>query len=304
MAKFRDPAAQTIAQIATDKPADDFQVPDRSIGDIIRHTNHLTAEQVESILKYQRDKGVRFGEAAIALGFASDADVLRALAQQFQYPYATDDVHTFSEELVVANKPFSFQAEAFRGIRSQLMMRVFSSAGPKPALAIISPDSGDGKTFFASNLAVALSQLGGCRTLLIDADMRGPRQHSVFGIEATQGLSGVLAGRSDGSVIQQVRELPSLFVMPVGTVPPNPLELVERPAFGLLMRECLIKFDFVVVDTPAARYGADASVIAARCGAALALARKGSSHLATLQELVLSLAESPAKLAGVIVNEY
>ena len=74
--------------------------------------------------------------------------------------------------------------------------------------------------------------------------------------------------------MQQVPGVPGLFLLPVGVTPPNPLELVERPAFGLLMRELTSKFDHVVVDTPAAEYGADAAVIAARCGAALVVARK------------------------------
>ena len=86
--------------------------------------------------------------------------------------------------------------------------------------------------------------------------------------------------------------------------PPNPLELVERPAFGLLVRELLSKFDHVVVDTPAAVYGSDSAVIAARCGAALVVARKDKVRMSALQDLVATMAESPAKLAGVIVNEF
>jgi len=78
-------------------------------------------------------------------------------------------------------------------------------------------------------------------------------------------------------VIQQVPGIPSLFVLPVG-ITPNPVELVERPAFGLLMRELVSKFDHVlIVDTPAARLGSDASVIAARCGGALIVARRNAS---------------------------
>ena len=93
-------------------------------------------------------------------------------------------------------------------------------------------------------------------------------------------------------------------MLPVGTTPPNPLELVERPAFGLLMRELASKFDHVLVDTPAAIHGADAGVIAARCGAALIIARKNASRVGLLQELVASFQGSAAKLAGVVVNEF
>jgi Mrp family chromosome partitioning ATPase len=101
-----------------------------------------------------------------------------------------------------------------------------------------------------------------------------------------------------------VAGLPGLFVLPVGTTPPNPLELVERPAFGLLIRELTAKFDHVVVDTPAATHGADVAVIAARCGAALVLVRKNASRTGALRELMATLDGAPVKMAGVVFNEY
>jgi chain length determinant protein tyrosine kinase EpsG len=301
MAKFKDSAAfeASPVQDASGEPP----VADRSIGSIIAETRNLSAEQVEKILRYQREKGIRFGEAAIALGFASSDDVLFALSQQFHYPYAAAEQRKANPELVALNQPFGVQAESFRAIRSQLMMRLFNEGQERRAIAVVSPDSQDGKTFFCANLAVVLAQLGG-RTLLVDADLRHPRQHQVFGLDNSAGLSGILSGRAEAKVIQQVAGVPSLFVLPVGITPPNPLELVERPAFGLLMRELLSKFDHVVVDTPAAVYGSDSGVIAARCGAALVVARQNRSRLASLEDLVANLSESPAKLAGVIVNEF
>ncbi len=304
MARFRDQDVQDL-ESASSAAADDKQTPlhDRSIGEIIRDTRNLTAEQVERVLEHQQATGVRFGEAAIALGLVSADDVLFALAQQFHYPYAPEERRGASPELVMLNQPFSVQAEAFRAIRSQVTMRLYGGTEPRSSLAVISPDSGDGKSYFSANLAVALAQLGG-RTLLVDADMRGPRLHEVFNTGNDSGLSGILSGRSQARVIQRIDLVPGLFLLPVGTIPPNPLELIERPAFGLLMRELSGKFDHVVVDSPAAEYGADAGVIAARCGAALVVARKNRSRTAALQDLVASLAESPAKLAGVILNEF
>jgi protein-tyrosine kinase len=281
----------------------DSNVSDRSIGSILADLRNLSADQVEKIVRHQRDKGVRFGEAAVALGFASSDDVLFALSQQFHYPYAPEERRKGSPELAALNQPFGVQAESFRAIRSQLMMRLFNEGQARHAIAVVSPDSGDGKTFFAANLAVVLAQLGG-RTLLVDADLRHPRQHEVFGLDNKAGLSGILSGRAESKIIRQVAGVPSLFVLPVGTKPPNPLELVERPAFGLLIRELLSKFDHVVVDTPAACYGSDASVIAARCGAALVVARKDRGRVPALQDLVANLAETPAVLAGVVFNEF
>jgi len=280
----------------------EWPVLDRRIGDILAELRSLSAEQVEKVLQHQRVTGARFGEAAVALGYVSKADVLFALAQQFHYPYTPEEQRTANDELVTLSEPFGPRAEYFRALRSQLMMRVFVEGEPRHALAVISPDAGDGKTYCSANLAVTLAQLGG-RTLLVDADMRGPRVHEVFKLSNLAGLSGILSGRADKGVIQQVPGVPSLFVLPVGTTPPNPLELVERPAFGLLIRELASKFDHVLVDTPAAVYGADAAVIAARCGTALIVARKNASRVAMLQDLVASFAGSQVKLAGVVVNE-
>lgn len=277
---------------------------DRSIGRIIATANKLTADQVEQILAHQRKHGVRFGEAAVALGMANGEDVLWALSQQFHYPYASGNGTQFGAELVLANKPFGAQAEAFRVLRSQLNMRLFAAGQPKRAIAVISPNQGDGKSFFAANMAVAMSQLGG-RTLLVDADMRNPRQHEIFGLaNHSAGLSGILSGRAEANVIHSIPDLPSLFVMPVGTLPPNPTELLERPAFGLLMKELLSKFDYVITDTSAAEFGADSAIAAAHCGAALVVVRKDNTRVDAVRELMASLANGPAELAGVVLNEH
>ena len=327
MAKFRDslgdpsvvefapPAAAAAASAragnaatapAAEPPFDHEALPEtneRAIGDYLAELRQLTPEQIERVLEHQTRHGVRFGEAAVALRYVSKDDVLYALAQQFRYPYAAEDDRRLGAELVALNDPFGARSEHFRTLRSQLMMRVFAEGETRRALALVSPDAGDGRTYCASNLAVALAQLGG-RTLLVDADLRSPRVHDIFKMGNRTGLSGILSGRSDHKAIHQVAAVPSLFVLPAGTTPPNPLELVERPAFGMLVRELATKFDHVIVDTPAAAHGADASVIAARCSAAVIIARKDRSHFATLQELVASFSGSAARLAGVVLNEH
>lgn len=296
------------SQPPMDNPSSSFQetqnLPEKSIGEIIQEANNLSPDQIEQILTYQRNNGVRFGEAAVALGLANSDDVLWALAQQFHYPYANEGKSTLNQELVVASHPFTEQAEAFRSIRSHLIMKIYSDEGPKPAIAVISPNSGDGKTYFAANLAVAFSQLPG-RTLLIDADMRNPRLHELFGLtDRSGGLSSILSGRAASKVIQSVNELPNLFVLPVGATPPNPLELLERPALGLLLRELKMKFDRIIVDTPAASLGTDGAVVAAKCGAALLVTRQDQTRLQAVQQLSRMVSMSSAKLIGAIVNEY
>lgn len=299
------PSRDPYQQLGPDSAFQDTQeLPrDKSIGEIISQANNLSPEQIEEILAYQRANGVRFGEAAVALGMANSDDVLWALAQQFHYPYAGENRSNHHPELVVATKPFSEQAEAFRGIRSHLIMKLYSGEGPRPALAIVSPESGDGKSYFAANLAVAFSQLPG-RTLLIDADMRNPRQHELFGLDSRGGLSAVLSGRAATNVIQSVKDLSNLFLLPVGTTPPNPLELLERNAFELLIRELRTKFDRIIVDTPAASLGTDGAVIAAKSGAALVLTRQNRTRVDALQHLVRTVGMGSTRIVGTILNEY
>ena len=87
-------------------------------------------------------------------------------------------------------------------------------------------------------------------------------------------------------------------------MPPNPLELVQRPAFGLLMRELLRKFDHVVVDTPAAAAWRGCARHRRQCGAALVIGRKGRTRMKAMNDLIAALGKGPAVLAGVIMNEF
>jgi len=277
-------------------------VKDLALGEIFRETRKLSADQIEAILAHQRAHGMLFGEAAVALKLVEDRDVLWALSRQFHYPYALEGRKQFNPELLTATTPFSAISETFRSVRSQLIRR-FAQDGERRALAVVSADAGDGKTFVAANLAIAFSQLGR-RTLLIDGDMRSPRLHKVFGIDNSRGLSSILSGRLSARVLTPVTDLPSLFVLPVGAAPPNPLELLESPAFGLLIRELLGKFDHVIIDSPSAITGADAGVIAARSGAFVSVARQGRTRMDSMFELVHSLRDSSTLSLGFILNEH
>lgn len=282
--------------------ADANAAPCRPIGELIQDARDLDDGQIQQIVAYQRERGVRFGEAAVALRLADRKDVVDALSEQFQYTtgFAGSDRDS---ELVMATDPFSDQADAFRELRSRLLLEVLDEQ-PRCGLAVVSPDVGDGKTYVAANLAVAFSQLGQ-RTLLIDADIRTPRQHRLLRVGYGAGLSGVLAGFAQPRApVHPVRGLANLYLLRAGAVPPNPLELLQRPAFGELVREMLETFEHVVLDTPAAIRGADPRAIAARSGAALVVARKGHTRMASLEGLLAALARGRARIAGVVMNEH
>ena len=300
-ARSEAPESDDSASPELGKP-DATTVAPRALGDIFRETRKLDAGQIEQILAYQREHGLLFGEAAVALRLVEQADVLWALSQQFRYPYADAGKKGFNAELIVATQPFSHVAESFRGIRSQLIRRL-GQGSERRALAIVSADDGDGKSFVAANLAIAFSQLGR-RTLLIDADMRTARLDRVFDISRRPGLSAILSGRVSPRSLAPIPALPQLFVLGVGTVPPNPLELLESPALGAMLTELATKFDYVIIDTPSASLGADAGVITARSGAYIAVARKGKTRMDAMSELIASLRDPSVDVLGFIVNEH
>jgi len=276
---------------------------DGRLGEILARQRQLTPQEVERIAAVARLRRVRFGDAAVALGLASAQDVFQALASQFRYACAAKAPGRDRAEQVMLHRPRSAQAEAVRALRSELSRQVFRDGEPAASLAVLSPQAQDGKSFLSANLAVAWSQAGR-RTLLVDADLRGPRQHQIFGITDGHGLSSLLSGRAGMDVIARIQDVPGLYVLPAGPLPPNPLELVDGPVFRDLMGELSSRFDQIVVDTPACAYGADALAVADRCSAALVVARRDASRLASLAALTGRLSQGPARLAGVVMNTY
>lgn len=292
-----------VDESEADAPDSEGRVVDPSIGDIFRQTKALSTQQIDEILAYQKRRKLRFGEAAVALKYASREEVVRALSQQYRYPLASGLKGQVHEDLVVGLDPFGDSAEVFRDLRSQFISGALAPNGDKKALAVVSPEIGDGKSYFSANLALSFSQLG-VTTLLIDADLRFPTQHKLFSLQPDFGLSGVLAGRSEGDAIHSVPQFPTLHVMPAGPIPPNPSELVQRGGFNLLMDELKSKFDYVIVDTPAATHGPDARIIAACAGVSVMLTRAGRTNAKPARNFVHGLRQAGSEVAGVIFNRF
>jgi len=273
---------------------------DRSIGAILIDAGRLTASDAERILRLQKDQGMRFGDAAIKLKLLDEDDIRFALCSQFDYPYLPASDDSLSHELVAAYQPFSPVVEQLRALRSQLMLRWFDARADRKTLAIVSPGQGDGRSFIAANLAIVFSQLGE-RTLLVDADLRSPRQHELFKLGHCAGLSSLLAGRTNAETVISVPALIGLSVLPAGAVPPNPQELLGRSVFGDTLRILGRDFDVVIIDTPAAANYADAQTVAARAGAALIAARKNRSLLPDFVDLAHRLQQSGTTLVGSVL---
>lgn len=274
----------------------------RSIGAILIDSGRLSPDAAERILKLQKARGLRFGDAAIELGLLSEADIQQALSRQYDYPYLMPGDTSVSEEVIAAFKPFSPVVEQLRALRSQLMLRWFDGEAGHKTLAVVSPGRGEGRSFTAANLAVVFSQLGE-RTLLIDADLRNPSQHKLFRLPNRLGLSSLLAGRAElADTVTRIPGLIDLSVMAAGATPPNPQELLARPSFNALIATVQGQYDIVVVDTPAGAETADHQSIAARARGAVVVARKDISLAPQVQALVGSLQQAGVVVVGAVLN--
>lgn len=275
-------------------------MPVHSVGRILLDSGKLAEHDIEEILRVMDARRVRFGEAAVQLRLVTREDVEAALAMQFEYPYLARGEGGYHADLVAAFDPFSPKVEALRVIRSQLMIGGLGDNGKR--LAVVSPGPGEGRSFVAANLAVVFSQLGS-RTLLVDADFRSSRQHHLFRLANSLGLSSFLAGRAELSdVVHRVPHFKDLSVIPAGAPPPNPQELLGRQLFSEALAELEADYDLILFDTPDGTFTADAQVVASHSQQVLMVTRRHATRLAGARVLSDRLTRTGVQILGAVLN--
>lgn len=274
---------------------------DSTMGRILLDQGKITATDTERILRLQREQGMRFGEAAQSLGLITEADVKQVLANQFGFPYLHPGQGEYPQELIAAYEPFSDEAEMLRGVRGQLVQRWFSNG--HNALVIVSIGPEEGASLFAANLGVVFAQMGE-PTLIVDANMRAPQQHEIFRLRGRQGLSEILAGRCGMHAICRVDYFEDLSILPAGTVPPNPQELLFRPSFRELQENLRRHFKTILIDVPALSAGSDALAIAASVGGVLLVARRDGTYLADLSTVREKMRRAGVEVVGSVLLEF
>jgi protein-tyrosine kinase len=274
---------------------------DRKIGAILVDAGRLSPQGVDRIVQYQQQSEQRFGEAGVELGLLTEADILYALSLQFDYPYLQPGgSRPISPEVVAAYQPFGPEGERLRALRSQLQLRWFDKGTHQSALTVVSATRGDGRSRLVANLAVTFAQLGQ-RTLLIDGNLRAPRLHKLFKIDNQIGLSSLLAGRMQDQVVTFVHGIPGLAVLPSGPAPPNPAELLSRPALSRILEQSRSSFDVVLIDSPSYGEGAEAALLARAAGAALAVARNHTTRADDFHAVVAALSRSGVQVVGSVL---
>lgn len=276
---------------------------DRSIGALLIDAGRLRPEDADRILRTQRERGLRFGEAGLELGLLTHEDIGFALARQYEHAVLPIGDTSIAPEVIAAFRPGHFTVEALRQVRTQVLLRWLDSAPDRKSLAIVGAEASVGRSFTASNLAVLFAQLGE-NTLLIDADLRDPQQHKLFRLPNDIGLATVLSERAGLEASQRVMALQKLTVLAAGPTPPNPQELLSRPAFTRMIEAARDHFDVVLIDTPPWDYGADAQIVSARAGASILITRQDRTSIRSIANIVAALRDCGTHLVGSVVNQF
>jgi polysaccharide biosynthesis transport protein len=205
-----------------------------------------------------------------------------------------------SKDLHVFRHPKSSVSEACRAVRTNLLF--MSPDKPFRTMLVTSSGPQEGKSTTVISLGIAMAQ-SGSRVLLVDTDMRRPRLHKGLGVPNDIGVSSLVVG--DGSLEAAIKttEVPNLFVLPCGPIPPNPAELLHTEAFKDLIKKLSTQYDRILFDSPPIGAVADAVVLSTQVDGVLMVLKAGATHREVARRAIRSLNDVKARLFGAVLND-
>lgn len=205
------------------------------------------------------------------------------------------------QSLIMAHDPYDPRCEKIRALRTELILRR-ESMERADIVALVSPGAGEGRSLLAAELALAFAQTGR-PTLLVDADLRRPQQHILFGTDNRLGLSQAIKYGVKPQ-LHTVHGLPRMSVLTAGPVPNNPLELLSSGYFAAMIEEWRDEFEFVVIDTAPVMHFSDGLVIASLVGRVLALSRAQHTRHQDMQDMLRRLATTRSQILGAVISHF
>ncbi|MGH2562704.1 MAG: polysaccharide biosynthesis tyrosine autokinase [Thermomicrobiales bacterium] len=204
------------------------------------------------------------------------------------------------DQLFVVERPNSNMAEEIRLLRANVEFA--AATNEISSLAITSAGPGEGKSTITANLAVAMTQTG-FSVAIVDADLRRPSQHRIFGVGNDRGLTTLLTRPNRTWEWAALDVLPNLKLIPSGPVPPNPADLLSLERLHELMAELTHAFDVVLVDTPPVLAVSDPLVVAPHVDAVCLIAQSGRTRVDALRRASASLRQASARIVGIVLNQ-
>lgn len=195
----------------------------------------------------------------------------------------------------------SIIAEAYRTLRTNIQFSSFDSR--VKTIVITSSGPSEGKTTVSCNLAISIAQTGK-RTVLLDCDMRKPKIHRVFGISNLLGFSDILIGETNFCEVANKTEIDNLFIIPSGTTPLNPAELLSSVRMKKFLDAICEAYDCIIIDTPPIVMFTDAQILAQRVDGSLLVIASGQTEKSSILKAKELLDKVEAKIIGVVINKY
>ena len=248
--------------------------------------------------------GLALGLAAAILREVLDntvrsPQVLRTMSEAPVLGVIAADRGSKKSPLIVDNHARSVRAEAFRQLRTNLQF--IDAARPVGVLVVTSSIANEGKSTTAINLAVSFSD-SGRRVLLIEADLRRPRVAEYLDLEGAVGLTNVLVGQAAIDDVLQPWGRGGLTVLPSGTIPPNPSELMGSPLMAELIIQLRKSFDMIIIDTPPVLPVTDAAVASRLVDGVVLVVRYGKTTRNQVSTALRSLTAVDARVLGTVLT--
>jgi len=284
---------------------------------------HFDAQAIEKIFELMQSTDLRFGDAALQLGLVSRENLeealgrvrgrdeageaglienaIRRISSDKRIVLRHGESVTPGRRLILAHDADNARSERLRALRTELLLLNEGSRGAN-IVAVVSPGSGEGRSQLCAELAIAFAQLGR-RTLLVDADLRNPQQHMLFGATNEHGLSRSIA-HFEKPAYHPVQGLPQMHLLTAGPVPPNPLELLSDGRFEKLVTEWRNGYEFLVLDTPPVSKCADGIAVATLAGRVLVLSRAQHTSYSSTRDMLRRLATTQSRILGAVVNHF
>ena len=205
-------------------------------------------------------------------------------------------------EFIIYNKPDSVPSEAFRALRTRVQFSKVDQGNMK-VIHITSSTPGEGKTLISSNLAGSFAQANH-KTLLLDCDLRKPRVHTIFGMNRQPGLVEYLFDQVNLATIIKPTKLANLDVITVGTIPPNPAEMLGSKKMQDFITHMKTLYDYIIIDSPPIISVTDSEIIAAYCDAVYLVVSANYTEFDLLEKALDILKNSNVNFVGTILNNF
>jgi tyrosine-protein kinase Etk/Wzc len=191
-------------------------------------------------------------------------------------------------------------AEAYRTLRTNLM---FSQAVQALRTVVVTSASpGEGKTTTVGNLGIAFAQQN-MRVLLLDCDLRRSHLHAAFDLSKGPGLTELLLGQVDQDDVVKPTTMPGLYVLPAGTAPPNPSEMLGGQKMRTTLQSLSEAFDLIILDTPPILAASDAAILATLSDGVIMVLRAGATESEAAQQAMHQLKAVGARIVGAVLND-